>query len=450
MYKRISIIGTGYVGLVSGTCFAEMGHHVVCIDQVEQKIRSLRQGQSPIYEPGLNELLQRNLQDGRLHFSTDYESVKISKMIFLAVGTPSLPNGDADLSFLFSALTSLKEVLTADKIIVIKSTVPVGTCARMKDFLQSQSFPAVSIVNNPEFLREGNAIDDFMRPDRIVIGHSHPQVFKEMQELYSPLTQQGHPLYEMSNISAEMTKYAANTFLATKISFINEISRICDATGADITEVRKGIISDKRIGPFFLDPGPGYGGSCFPKDVKAFIHSAEAAGEKALIATAVEEVNNLQKKRLLSKINHHFSSIQKTSLQGKIFAIWGVAFKPNTDDIRESAAIDMVQGLIEQGASVRFFDPVANHTFMQFLKEHYSPSLIEERIHMSNNLYNCLDQVDGLIILTDWPQFKSPDFPTIKNKIKGHAIFDGRNLYNPEEIREQGFYYYAFGRFIPK
>jgi UDPglucose 6-dehydrogenase len=462
----ISVIGTGYVGLVSGTCFAEMGHSVVCIDQIQQKIETLSQGLSPIYEPGLNELLQRNLKARRLSFSMSYDKVRQSPFIFLAVGTPSLPNGDADLSFFFSALMSLKPYLSEGQIIVIKSTVPMGTANKVRQFFREHQFPTIHIVNNPEFLREGNAIDDFMRPDRIVIGHQSKSAFKEMQELYAPLTQQGHPLYEMSNISAEMTKYAANTFLATKISFINEVARLCDALGADISEVRKGMTSDKRIGPHFLEPGPGYGGSCFPKDVKAFIYSAEQAGEAIHIATAVEQVNKEQKLRILLKIKQHYatssqlsdphslSSTVNSNMSGKTFAIWGLAFKPNTDDVRESSAIDVVYGLLSQNASVKCFDPVANKAFDLHLQEHplftHLQKDLSQRVSYFENLYDTVHQADGLIILTDWPQFKSPDFASLKKLLKAPVIFDGRNLYEPTDLIKEHFSYYTFGRFIPQ
>lgn len=436
---KVSVLGTGYVGLVSGTCFAEMGHHVTCIDVDSTKIETLKKGQLPIYEPGLKELLERNILAERLCFSTGHASLKEAKVVFLAVGTPSTETGEANLEYLYSAATSVAQNLEDGTIVVIKSTVPVGTAKKILVLLQKYTRKNFYLVNNPEFLKEGSAIDDFMRPDRVVIGHEEEYAAQIMEELYAPLVRQGNPIYKMSNISAEMTKYAANCFLATKISFINEMGRICDATGADIEEVRKGITSDKRIGPHFLYPGPGYGGSCFPKDVKALLTTAKQLNVEAKIIEAVEEVNQVQKTLLIQKIKKHFEG----NIKGKTFAFWGVAFKPNTDDIRESAAIDMALGIIKEGGRVHYYDPVAGENFQKAMSVHSSKL---ERFH---NRYDCLNEAHGLVVLTDWAEFKAPNFLEVKRRLKVPALFDGRNLYRTKDMLEHGFAYYALGKFIP-
>lgn len=436
---KISVIGTGYVGLVSGTCFAEIGHEVTCIDIDPKKIEMLKNGESPIYEPGLNDLLHRNIKSGRLHFSTGLESIKNSKSIFLAVGTPSGDDGSADLTYLFKAAEDVAAQISDDAIIVIKSTVPVGTCNRVKEAVAKKTNKKFHIVNNPEFLKEGSAIEDFMRPDRVVIGHNDQYAADAMTELYEPLVKQGNPIFMMSNLSAEMTKYAANCFLATKISFINDIARLCDTVGADINEVRKGISSDQRIGSHFLYPGPGYGGSCFPKDVKALLYTASQYGADLRIIKAAEDVNDDQKKYMFEKIIKHFDG----KLSGKVFAMWGVAFKANTDDVRESPAISMVNELISHGAKVQFFDPVAGANFYKVIDSKNHASLVE-----FNNKYDCMNGADALVTMTEWREFSFPDFDEIKNRLKNQLIFDGRNLFKTSKVKEMGFQYYAIGKKI--
>ena len=438
---KVSVIGTGYVGLVSGTCFAEIGHEVTCIDIDPKKVEMLKEGKSPIYEPGLSELLERNIKANRLHFSLNYDSVKEAKAIFLGVQTPSDANGRADLKYLKAAAIDVAKNISSGAIIVIKSTVPVGTNSELKKIISENTNKSFHLVNNPEFLKEGSAVEDFMRPDRVIIGHQDEFAFNVMEELYAPLVRQGNPIYGMSNLSAEMTKYAANCFLATKISFINEIARLCDATSADIEEVRKGISSDKRIGGHFLYPGPGYGGSCFPKDVKALMATAEDFGMKLKIVNATEEVNEEQKIYVFHKIQKYF----KGNLKNRIFTFWGVAFKANTDDVREASAITMARSLIKEGATVQFFDPVASENFLKVMKNYPE---CEGKIKSFDNKYDCLNGSDGLITMTEWREFQVPDLNEVKSRLKTKVIFDGRNLYETEKIKESGMEYFAIGKFI--
>lgn len=438
---KVSVIGTGYVGLVSGTCFAEIGHAVTCIDIDPRKIDMLKSGKSPIYEPGLSELIERNIKADRLHFSLNYESVKEAKAIFLAVGTPSADDGRADLKYLRAAAIEVAKNLSDDAIVVIKSTVPVGTNNEIRKLIAENTKKTFHLVNNPEFLKEGSAVEDFMRPDRVIIGHHDEMAMKAMEELYAPLVRQGNPIYGMSNLSAELSKYAANCFLATKISFINEIARLCDATGADIEEVRKGITSDKRIGHHFLYPGPGYGGSCFPKDVKALIATAEDYGMDLKIVNATEEVNDEQKSYVFNKIEKYYGK----DLKGKIFTFWGVAFKANTDDVRETAAIAMARKLIAAGATINIFDPVATENYLHMMKEYKE---CEGKIKAFDNKYDALNGSDALITVTEWREFTTPDFNEIKSRLKKPVIFDGRNLYDTKKILSLGFDYFAVGKFI--
>jgi UDPglucose 6-dehydrogenase len=438
---KVSVIGTGYVGLVSGTCFAEIGHDVTCIDIDPKKIDILKSGKSPIYEPGLTELLERNIKSTRLRFSTSYESVKEAHAVFLAVGTPSADDGRADLKYLRAAAIQVAQNIKDEAIIVIKSTVPVGTSVEIRKLIAENTKKKFHLVNNPEFLKEGTAVEDFMRPDRVIIGHQDPTAYAAMEELYAPLVRQGNPIYGMSNLSAEMSKYAANCFLATKISFINEIARLCDATGADIEEVRKGISSDKRIGGHFLYPGPGYGGSCFPKDVKALVATAEDYGLNLKIVNATEEVNDEQKVYVFTKMKKYFNG----DLKGRSFCFWGVAFKANTDDVREASAITMARSLIKEGASVNFFDPVASDNFMQVMKDYPE---CEGKIKSFNNKYDCLNGTDGLVTMTEWREFRVPDFSEVKSRLKTKVIFDGRNLYETHKVLAEGFDYLAVGKFI--
>jgi UDPglucose 6-dehydrogenase len=438
---KVSVIGTGYVGLVSGTCFAEIGHDVTCIDIDPKKIAMLKAGKSPIYEPGLTELIERNIKAGRLQFSTDFESVKSSKAVFLAVGTPSSDDGRADLKYLKSAAADVAKKLCEGAIVVIKSTVPVGTSIEIKKLITENTKAKFHLVNNPEFLKEGSAVEDFMRPDRVIIGHQDPAAFQAMEELYAPLVRQGNPIFGMSNLSAEMSKYAANCFLATKISFINEIAKLCDLTGADIVEVRKGISSDKRIGGHFLYPGPGYGGSCFPKDVKALIATAQDYGMDLKIVNATEVVNDEQKAYIFEKVKKKFG----TDLKNKTFSFWGVAFKANTDDVREASAITLARKLISAGAIVHFFDPVATENFLQVMREYPE---CEGKLKAFENKYDCLNSSDALITMTEWREFTSPDFGEIKSRLKNKIIFDGRNLYDTKTILKEGFEYFAVGKRI--
>ncbi|MBI2522168.1 MAG: UDP-glucose/GDP-mannose dehydrogenase family protein [Bdellovibrio sp.] len=436
---KVSVIGTGYVGLVTGTCFAELGHHVTCIDIDERKIQILKDGKCPIYEPGLQELIDRNVKARRLEFAHDYSSVSTSKTVFLAVGTPSQENGDADLRYLKEAAITVAKTLADNGIVVIKSTVPVGTSQEIKELIGKYTKGRYHLVSNPEFLKEGTAVEDFMRPDRVIIGHADPEAALVMEELYAPLVRQGNPILKMSNLSAEVAKYAANCFLATKISFINEIAKFCDLSGADIEEVRRGIMSDKRIGTHFLYPGPGYGGSCFPKDVKALASTAQKLGMNLAIVEAVEKVNQQQKIYMFVKILKHF----KNDLKGKTFGIWGVAFKPNTDDIREAPAIEMVLSLVRAGAQVKIYDPVASDNFMAWISQF---SEAKGKVKACLDKYEVLNNASGVVIMTEWREFKVPDFELLKANMKERVIFDARNIYIPHETEAQGFTYYAIGR----
>ena len=438
---KVTVIGTGYVGLVSGTCFAEIGHEVTCIDIDPKKIEILNNGKSPIYEPGLEELLQRNMKSGRLKFSTNYDSVPSAKSIFLAVGTPSSDDGSANLTYLREAALPVAKEMSEEAIIVIKSTVPVGTCEMIKNLVKESTQKSFHIVNNPEFLKEGTAVDDFMRPDRVVIGHADQYAADAMSELYAPLVKQGNPIYMMSNLSAEMTKYAANCFLATKISFINEIAKLCDLAGADVNEVRKGIGSDSRIGHKFLYPGPGYGGSCFPKDVKALMHTAREFGMNLKVVEATEEVNEEQKKRMFEKIVSHYGS----DLSGKIFTFWGVAFKANTDDVRETSAITMSKELANAGAIIHYYDPEASENFEALIN---SVEGMQGKTKSFSNKYDALNGSDGLVTMTEWREFTNPDFSEIEARLNKSVIFDSRNLYDTQKVLALGFDYYAIGKKI--
>ncbi len=440
---KVSMIGTGYVGLVSGTCFAEIGHNVTCIDIDERKIAKLREGKSPIYEPGLTELLERNIKSKRLSFSTDYESCASADCVFLAVGTPSADDGKANLTYLEAAARSIAPLIKEGSVVVIKSTVPVGTGSRIRDIIASETKVSFHLVNNPEFLKEGSAVEDFMRPDRVIIGHNTDVGAEMMKELYKPLVRQGNPIYMMSNLSAEMSKYAANCFLATKISFINEIAKLCDLTGADIEEVRKGISSDKRIGGHFLYPGPGYGGSCFPKDVKALMYTAKEHGMNLKIIEATQEVNDAQKKRVFEKIHDYY----KGELKGKTFTFWGVAFKANTDDVREASAITMARELCQAGAKVQIFDPVATPNYLELMSAYPE---CEGGISAFESKYDALNGSHGLITVTEWREFYEPDFNEIKARLIEPVIFDGRNLYETARVLKSGFKYFAIGKYIPQ
>ena len=430
---KIAVVGTGYVGLVSGTCFAETGNDVICVDIDQSKVDRLSNGQITIFEPGLEVLFKRNLKEGRLSFTTSLEeAIKESTVIFLALPTPPGEDGSADLRYVLGVADHLGKIMTDYKVIVDKSTVPVGTADRVKEAVAANYNGDFDVVSNPEFLREGVAVDDFMKPDRVVIGAESQRAFDIMDELYAPYVRQGNPVMHMDTRSAELTKYAANSFLATKISFMNEIARLCELLGADVDMVRKGVGSDDRIGKRFLFPGIGYGGSCFPKDVKALVHSAASVDYDFKILKAVEDVNADQKKALVPKIIQHYGSIE-----GKTVALWGLAFKPNTDDIREAPALEMIELLTQAGAKVQAYDPEA----MANVK-----AIMADKATFCESSYETLEGADFLVIATEWPEFRTPDFNKIQGLLKDKVIFDGRNLFELETLKKHGFTYYSIGR----
>ncbi len=445
---KIAVVGTGYVGLVTGTCFAETGNNVTCIDIDEKKVKKLSNGEITIYEPGLEKIFLRNIKEERLHFTQSLaEGIKDAEVIFLALPTPPGEDGSADLKYILGVSRDLGTIIKPGdyKVIVDKSTVPVGTAEKVEAAIIESSAAvlgngndlkkagAFDVVSNPEFLREGVAVDDFMKPDRVVIGASSEKSRKIMNDLYAPFVRQGNPIIFMDVRSAELTKYAANSFLATKISFMNEIAQLCEKLGADVDMVRKGIGSDERIGRRFLFPGIGYGGSCFPKDVQALVRSAEEVAYDFKILNAVMNVNELQKLHLLPKIRKYFND----DITGKKFALWGLAFKPNTDDIREAPALYIIDALTAAGASVTAYDPEA----MNNVKE-----LLGDKIVFAENQYDCLKDADALIIATEWNEFRTPDFLKIVSLLKNKVIFDGRNLFDVHAIRQLGFHYESVGR----
>lgn len=432
---KIAVIGTGYVGLVTGTCFAETGHHVMCVDNNSEKVNRLQQADIPIFEPGLDLLFDRNTRDKRLSFSTDLRAaVNFAEIIFLALPTPPGEDGSADLSYVMQVAEELSALISHYTVIVNKSTVPVGTGEKVKEILLKKLRPEeFDVVSNPEFLREGVAVDDFLRPDRVVIGTETERATRKMKELYEPFVRQGNPIYIMDLRSAELTKYAANAYLAARISFMNEIANLCEATGANVDMVRVGMGSDNRIGKRFLFPGVGYGGSCFPKDVKALYHTAENHEYHFRILKAVMEVNEIQKKVLSDKIYKYF----KGDLRDKKIAIWGLAFKPNTDDIREAPALQILTDLLSEGAIISAYDPEANH---------HVRAVFGDRIEISDEMYSVLDNADALAIITEWSVFRSPDFEQMMQQMKNPLIFDGRNVFEPEKVREKGFDYFSIGR----
>jgi UDPglucose 6-dehydrogenase len=431
---KIAVVGTGYVGLVSGTCFAETGNNVTCIDIDAEKVAKMKNGFVPIYEPGLEDLFKRNIEEGRISFSTNLaEGIKGAEIIFLALPTPSGDDGSADLSYIMKVAEQLGSLLDQYTVIVDKSTVPVGTSEKVENAIAKNCKVDFDVVSNPEFLREGVAIDDFMKPDRVVIGTSSERAKKVMEKLYAPFVRQGNPIYIMDEKSAELTKYAANAFLAMKISFMNEIANLAEIVGADVDKIRKGIGSDSRIGKQFLYAGTGYGGSCFPKDVKALAKTSDDHKFDFKILKAVMDVNKKQKTILLPKIKRFFNN----DLKGKKLALWGLAFKPNTDDIREASAIDIINELLKEGASVSAFDPEA----MENVKK-----LMGNKITLTEKSYDTLKDADALIIATEWNEFRQPDFEKISSMLKNKAIFDGRNLFDNEQMRELGFHYESIGR----
>lgn len=437
---RLAILGTGYVGLVSGACFSDLGHEVICADIDGEKIAQLNAGAIPIYEPGLQELVARNVSEGRLLFTTDVSrAIQDSLVVFIAVGTPPSEDGTADLRHVFSAARTVGAAINGYKVIADKSTVPVGTGARVRQVILEEMHRhghdhPFDVVSNPEFLREGSAIEDFMTPDRVVIGCDNSRVGVVMKELYSSFARDGRPIIMMSTESAEMTKYAANAMLATKISFINEMAGICERVGANIDDVREGIGSDRRIGYEFISPGIGYGGSCFPKDVKALVRSAREAGLETAILPAVDAFNERQKLLLLEKMQVYY----RGNLAGKCFALWGLAFKPETDDVREAPALALAQALLAAGANLRGYDPKA--------AAHASALLRSEKIEFVEHFYEALDGADALIVATEWAFFRNADLQQMKSRLKQPVIFDGRNVFAPPSMATAGFDYFSVGR----
>ncbi len=431
---KIAVVGTGYVGLVTGTCFADSGNDVTCIDIDEAKIEQLNQGKVPIYEPGLSELVVRNAAAGRLHFTTDLPStVKTAQIVYLAVGTPQSDDGSANLSALWSVVDALAPHLPETAIVVTKSTVPVGTNAGIYDRLKKATGRECDVASNPEFLKEGAAIKDFTAPDRVVVGVRRQEVADTLQELYSPFLRTERPFLVMSPESAELTKYVANALLSTKISFINEMANICERMKGDINDVRRGIGHDQRIGFQFLFPGVGYGGSCFPKDVRALAAMAKSVGVEPRIMNSVDEVNDQQKHVLIGKVEEHFGG----DLAGKTIAIWGLAFKPRTDDIREAPALVMIDRLLELGASLQVHDPEA----MKNVRAIYG-----DKLKYASQPMDVLENADALAINTEWSEFRNPDFDEMKRRMNANVVFDGRNLYDPEQMVEHGFTYHSIGR----
>ena len=439
MSQTIGIIGTGYVGLVTGTCFAESGNNVLCIDVDQHKVETLQQGKMPIYEPGLEHLLERNISNGRLKFSTNLElAVKQCAILFLCLPTPPGEDGSADLNYVMDAAKNIAEIIKKEnitdfRILVNKSTVPVGTADKVRMICRNYA-PGfdIEVVSNPEFLREGFAVEDFMKPDRVVVGTSNERAEDEMRDLYEPFLRSGNPIYVMDEKSAEITKYAANCFLAMRISFMNELSEYCETIGADIENIRIGIGSDSRIGKRFLFAGIGYGGSCFPKDVKALLHSTDAVGTPLGIIHAVEEANARQINRFVEKIINRLNNPK-----GAKIALWGLSFKPNTDDVREAPAYTIIDRLLEVGANISAYDPEAIPN---------TKSIYGDAIHYANSAYDTLKDADVLIIATEWNEFRKPDFSVLRASLKQPLIFDGRNLFDPETIASEGFEYHSIGR----
>jgi UDPglucose 6-dehydrogenase len=430
---NIAVVGTGYVGLVTGTCFADSGNEVTCIDIDQAKVQMLKDGRLPIYEPGLLELVRRNTREGRLHFTTDLATgIAPAALVFLAVGTPQGPDGSADLSALWAVADEIKKHLNGPKTIVVKSTVPVGTNRALARRLAGAAH-SVAVASNPEFLKEGAAVEDCTKPDRVVVGCREPETAELLRELYAPFLRTEHPFLVMTPESAEMTKYAANCMLAAKISFINEMANLCERLGADVNDVRRGIGHDARIGFPFLFPGAGYGGSCFPKDIRAVIRMAEAAGVEPAIMRGVDVVNEAQKHVLGDKVLAHYGE----RLRGRTLAVWGLAFKPRTDDIREAPALVLIERLLAEGVEVRVHDPEA----LGNVRARYG-----DRLSYSDRPYGALEGADGLAIVTEWQQFRNPDFEVMRRLMNERVIFDGRNLYEPAVAVSHGFTYYSIGR----
>jgi UDPglucose 6-dehydrogenase len=430
---KIGVVGTGYVGLVVGACLAENGNSVVCIDNNADKVAALRRGEIPIYEPGLEEMIPRNVGEERLTFSTDLATaVRESEILFIAVGTPQDEDGSADLSHVIAVAEAIAKAMNGFKVVVTKSTVPVGTAARIRKVIAALTKHPFAVVSNPEFLKEGAAVDDFLKPDRVVIGTDDAKVEAIMRELYEPFVRTGHPILVMDHASAELTKYAANAMLATRISFMNEIANLCDRVGGDVRQVRLGIGSDSRIGQSFLFPGIGYGGSCFPKDVKALMRTAQDAGCQLSVVEAVDRANDFQKSVLVPRVAEHLGG-----LGGKVVALWGLAFKPRTDDMREAPALAIVDALLAGGATIRVYDPKAMPAARRAL---------EEKVTYCARSYDAVEGADALILVTEWGEFREPDFGRLKALMRHPAIFDGRNVFKPEHVRGAGFHYEGIGR----
>jgi UDPglucose 6-dehydrogenase len=431
---KICVVGTGYVGLVAGTCFAESGSDVTCVDVVPAKIEALKRCEIPIYEPGLEELVRRNSAEKRLQFSTDLASaVRDAEICIIAVGTPMDHSGAADLSAVMAVAEAIGKAANGDKVVAIKSTVPIGTADRVRRALRESSKHKIPVVSNPEFMKEGAAIEDFMKPDRVVLGGDDEAAIEKMKEIYAPFVRTENPILTMDNRSAEMTKYAANSLLATKISFINEIANLCEKVGADINAVRRGIGTDRRIGPHFLFPGVGYGGSCFPKDVHAIMSTAQDNQLDFTLLRAVDEVNERQKRVMVGRILEHFGG----DVAGKRIAIWGLAFKPRTDDMREAPAVVLVERLLGSGATIAVHDPEA----MQEARKFFGDKVTYHKVN-----YDALEGADALVLVTEWNEFRRPDFDRMKKLLRSPVIFDGRNVYEPNQMAALGFTYYSMGR----
>ena len=431
---QICVVGTGYVGLVAGTCLADLGHTVVCVDKDSSKIEGLKQGVVPIYEPGLDHLIHRNVRESRLHFTTDgTNALAKAEVAYIAVGTPSDTDGSADLSGVMAVAELIGKSMVSRQTVVIKSTVPVGTADRVRAILHEHSSHPFDVVSNPEFLKEGAAIDDFMKPDRIVVGCEREETQEVMKRLYGPLLRTSKPILFMSNRSAELTKYTANAFLATRISFINEIARVCEAVGADVEDVRRGAGSDSRIGLRFFFPGIGYGGSCFPKDVKALMTTAKDAGEPLQILDAVESVNAKQKSLFLEKIRRQFGD----DLEGLRFGLWGLSFKPQTDDMREAPSLVLIEGLLALGAKVSAYDPEA-------MEE--ARHLLGDKVRFADSKMEAIEGVDALLLVTEWHEFRNPDWEAVTAAMRQKVVFDGRNIFDPVQVRASGFEYHGVGR----
>lgn len=431
---NIAVIGTGYVGLVVGSCFAESGNDVVCVDNNAEKVAKLQQGQIPIYEPGLPEIIERNVREERLTFSTDLPTaIKKSLVIFLCVGTPTTASGAADLSAVNAVATAIGKAMDRYKVIVTKSTVPVGTAEKIRELIRKETKLTFDVVSNPEFLKQGAAVEDFMKPDRVVVGADDVRPAEILRDLYAPFVRTGSPVLVVDVRTAEMLKYAANAFLAARISFMNEISNLCEAVGADVDMIRKGLAADARIGPAFLFPGVGYGGSCFPKDTRALMDTGREHGYDMRILEAVDTINNEQACRYVEKVKNHYNG----NLKDKRFGVWGLAFKPRTNDMRDAPSIKIIDELLKAGASVAAYDPEA-------MEE--GKRIFGSRIQYSTNNYGCLEGADGLLLVTEWQAFRNPNFERMKTIMRQHVVFDGRNIYDPEHLREMGFTYYGMGR----